>query len=459
MAANNRVDSGRMRNLRGGEAGAGPVLYWMRREQRVNDNWALLQAQDMALELGRPLGVVFCLAPKSAAEGHRHDWFILTGLRQAARALARLKIPFFLLEGDPVREIPAFGARFSAACLVTDCTPLRSARSEEDAVCERIKVPVVQVDAHNVVPVWSVSGKQELAARTLRPKLRRLLPRYLTELPAVRRHPRPWREPVAEPDWDATVCRRRSSTPKGMLRWCEPGEAAAQAALRRFLDERLAAYDVARNDPTVAGQSDLSPYLHSGQLAPQRVALAAAQRPEAAGREAFLEELLVRRELSDNFCHFNPNYDDYEGLPAWGRRTLEDHLGDRRERIYSLEQFAAAATHEQLWNAAQTELVVRGKLPGYLRMYWAKKILEWTPDPAVALDIANTLNDRYSLDGRDPNGYVGCAWAIGGLHDRPWAERPVFGKIRYMNLAGCRRKFRVERYLERVARLLAEAEA
>jgi deoxyribodipyrimidine photo-lyase len=209
----------------------------------------------------------------------------------------------------------------------------------------------------------------------------------------------------------------------------------------------------------VPGQSDLSPYFHFGQLAPQRAAHAVAQTSGDADRDAYLEELVVRRELSDNHCHHNHDYDRYEGLPAWGRRTLEEHLDDEREHLYDLAAFEAAATHEPLWNAAQTELLVRGKMHGYLRMYWAKKILEWTRDPGEALDVAITLNDRYSLDGRDPNGYVGCAWSIGGLHDRPWTERPVFGKIRYMNANGCRRKFKVDRYIDGARRLAREAGA
>jgi deoxyribodipyrimidine photo-lyase len=454
-----RLDPARVRSLRDGEIADGPVLYWMRRDQRVRDNWALLYAQDAALARGRPLAVTFCLVPEFLGAASRQYRFLLAGLREVARELASLRIPFSLLQGDPVREVPALVAGSGAGLVVTDFNPLRLSRQWEEAVCARVTVPVRQVDAHNVVPVWQASDKHEYAARTLRPKLHRLLPRFLTEMPALQRHPHPWPQDVAAPDWDGAQRGLAAADHGPPLDWCEPGEAAAQAALTRFLDERLAAYDTARNDPTLAGQSDLSPYLHFGQLAPQRAALAAAQHAEPAGRAAFLEELIVRRELSDNHCHHEHDYDRYEGLPAWGRRTLEDHLDDPREHVYDLAQFAAAATHDPLWNAAQTEMMVRGKMHGYLRMYWAKKILEWTPDPATALDIAITLNDRYSLDGRDPNGYVGCAWSIGGLHDRPWTERAIFGKIRYMNFAGCKRKFRVDRYLDRIARLVREAGA
>ena len=200
--------------------------------------------------------------------------------------------------------------------------------------------------------------------------------------------------------------------------------------------------------------SDLSPYLHFGQIAPQRVAREIQQAdapPEA--KQAFLEELIVRRELSDNFCWYNPDYDKFSGFPEWAQKTLDQHRDDRREYLYSLEEFEQGRTHDALWNAAQLEMVLRGKMHGYLRMYWAKKILEWTASPEEALEIAIYLNDRYELDGRDPNGYVGVAWSIGGVHDRAWGERPVFGKIRYMNLSGCQRKFKVDQYIAWVGEL------
>jgi deoxyribodipyrimidine photo-lyase len=158
----------------------------------------------------------------------------------------------------------------------------------------------------------------------------------------------------------------------------------------------------------------------------------------------------VRRELSDNYCLYNPQYDSFEGVPAWAKKTLNKHRIDRRVFLYTISQFENAETHDELWNAAQEELFIKGKMHGYLRMYWAKKILEWTASPEEAIAISIYLNDKYSLDGRDPNGYSGIAWAIGGLHDRAWVERPVFGKVRYMNDTGCRRKFDVSAYIRKV---------
>ncbi|MFW5721799.1 MAG: deoxyribodipyrimidine photolyase, partial [Desulfohalobiaceae bacterium] len=198
--------------------------------------------------------------------------------------------------------------------------------------------------------------------------------------------------------------------------------------------------------------------LHFGQIAAQRVAQEVLSfKTRTAYKEAFLEELIVRRELSDNFCFYNPAHDSVDGFPEWAGKTLDAHRKDPREHVYSLEEFEQARTHDPLWNAAQMEMVTRGKMHGYMRMYWAKKILEWTASPEEAMDVAITLNDRWELDGRDSNGYTGIAWSIGGVHDRAWPERPVFGKIRFMNDRGCRRKFDVDAYIRRQLDARSEA--
>ncbi len=193
--------------------------------------------------------------------------------------------------------------------------------------------------------------------------------------------------------------------------------------------------------------SHLSPYLHFGHLSAQRVALhvraAAAPRDD---KEAYLEELIVRRELADNFCHYNPKYDTVAGAHAWAQQTIAEHVGDAREYVYTRTQFEAGQTHDSLWNAAQLQMVTDGKMHGFMRMYWAKKILEWTPDVQTAITTALFLNDKYELDGNDPNGVVGVMWSVCGVHDRAWSNRPVFGKVRYMNHSGCKRKFDIKAY-------------
>ncbi len=232
--------------------------------------------------------------------------------------------------------------------------------------------------------------------------------------------------------------------------WNKPGEKAAQKSFRDFLHNKFDNYHELRNDPSKDGQSNLSPYLHFGQISAQRIALE-VQRIEGnkESEKIFLEELIVRRKLSDNFCYFNKNYDSFEGFHDWGKKTLNDHHKGEGEYLYTLEDFEHADTHEDLWNAAQTEMVITGKMHGYIRMYWAKKILEWSKSPENALRTAIYLNDKYELDGRNPNGYTGIAWSIGGVHDRPWFERPVYGKIRYMNRNGAAKKFDIHSYINK----------
>lgn len=430
----------------------------MQRDQRVKDNWALLYAQELALARRVPLGVVFCLVPRFLDAGERHYDFMLAGLREVEGDLRRRGIAFFLLTGDPAKVVPAFRLSTGAGALVTDFLPLRIVREWQARVAGRLRVPFLQVDAHNIVPCWEASPKLEFAARTIRPKIHARLPEFLVEIPRLRRHPHPWPLPVAAPGWDAAARtlrpRRGAAGPVGVV----PGARAGARALSAFLRLRLARYATDRNDPNLDAASGLSPYLHFGQLAPQRVALEAqrAAAPRAA-KAAFLEELIVRRELSDNFCHYQPKYDDVAGFPNWAQRTLAEHGRDPRPYRYTAEQFERGRTHDPIWNAAQHEMVETGRMHGYLRMYWAKKILEWISQPEEALAIAIRLNDTYQLDGRDPNGYTGIAWSIGGVHDRPWASRPIFGTIRYMSEAGCRRKFDVAAYIARVARSSARA--
>lgn len=315
-----------------------------------------------------------------------------------------------------------------------------------------------------MVPVWAASGKLEYSARTLRSKIHRLLPEYLVDFPDVS-PVAPWSDaPPPVIDWDGIideVVREAGDVPE--IGWCEPGEAAAMEVLKGskegFLTSRLKSYESDRNDPVKPkGVSGLSPYLHFGQISAQRCALEARalRKIDPKSVDAFLEELIVRRELADNFCYYQPHYDSMQGAWEWARKTLLDHAADKREHIYTKEQLEKATTHDPLWNASQLEMVHHGKMHGFMRMYWAKKILEWTTGPEEALSIAIYLNDKYEIDGRDPNGYVGCMWSICGVHDQGWKERPVFGKIRYMNYAGCKRKFNVDMYISYVRRLVSE---
>lgn len=438
----------RVRLLKEGNDTGGPVVYWMTREQRVADNWALLQAQNFAMKHKRPLVVVFCLVPDYPGANIRHYGFMLKGLQEVEHNLQKLEIPFILLPGNPPETLARYLKKIKGAFLVTDFDPLRIKRFWQNDVAASMEGSFYVVDGHNLVPCWHASPKQEYGAYTLRPKLKKLLPGFLCDFPAIVSHSVGSKKISAAPvDWQKMYRYVRDHSVQE-VDWLMPGETAARVSAERFVKEGLQKYIQNRNDPNLDGQSNISPYLHFGHVAPQRVAiLVNGSKIYAATKEAFLEELIIRRELADNFCYYNENYDRFEGFPNWARKTLNEHRADKREYQYSRETFEQGKTHDELWNAAQHQMVEWGKMHGYLRMYWAKKILEWSTSPEQALKTAVYLNDRYELDGRDPNGYTGIAWSLGGVHDRAWKERTVLGKVRYMSYAGCVRKFDVKQYV------------
>lgn len=439
----------------------------MFRDQRVKDNWALIHAVDQANKMNVPVAVAFNLFDRFKGAGARPLGFMLRGLKQLQSTLQiSLQIPFFLFQGEPVETIPKFLQECEASLLVTDFTPLREIRKCKEEVCKRTSdsLSIHEVDAHNVVPVWEASSKLEYSAKTLRGKINKLLATYLIEFPILQPPSIRWKSSPPPIDWEKLIeenVKKGNEVPE--IGWCEPGESAAIEVLKGtkdgFLTKRLKAYGTERNNPLKPrALSGLSPYLHFGQVSAQRCAFEArivrTVCPQSV--DAFLEELIVRRELADNFCYYQPHYDSLMGAWEWARKTLMDHASDKREHLYTREQLEKAQTADPLWNASQLEMVYYGKMHGFVRMYWAKKILEWTNGPEEALEIAIYLNDKYEIDGRDPNGYVGCMWSICGVHDQGWKERPIFGKIRYMNYDGCKRKFNVDGYISYVKKLVSE---
>jgi len=443
------VKEARIRLLQDGKAANGPVIYWMSRDQRVHDNWALIYAQKLAIEKKKPLMVMFNLMPNFLETTIRQYGFMLKGLHEVEQELSRYNISFFLLKGKPEVEIPRLIKKFNASALVSDFDPLRIKRIWKKEVAKKIKIPFYEVDAHNIVPCLFVSNKLEFAAYTIRPKIHKLLPEFLDEFPKIKKMQNANSLTVDKIDWDKVKASLKINREVKEVDWIKPGELAASKSLEDFLENRFGRYSKDRNDPNKNALSNLSPYLHFGHISAQRVALTIQQFYQTdTSAEAFLEELIIRRELSENFCYFNPKYDSFDGFHDWAKQTLNQHRKDKREFVYSIEEFEQANTHEDLWNAAQKELIITGKIHGYMRMHWAKKILEWSKSPEEALRIAIYLNDKYELDGRDPNGYVGCAWSIGGVHDRAWSERPVYGKIRFMNRNGAARKFDINSYIK-----------
>ncbi len=422
------------------------VAYWMQASQRAQCNHALEYAVRQANELDLPLVVCFGLTDRYPEANARHYAFMLEGLAETQTALERRGATFVLRRGDP-SDIAIDVAR-SAALLVADRGYLRHHREWRQRVAQEVACPVIQVEADAVVPVESASPKAEYSAATLRPRLHRRLAEFLVplaETPLRRRSPPATAAPpqLGELDVEAVP---------PVPRFHEGGTHRARRLLNQFIERRLRDYADRRNDPGGTCYSDLSPYIHFGQISPLEIALRVV---EAAGRpaaDAFLEQLIVRRELSINHVYYTEGYDHYESIPVWARQTLAAHTRDARGHTYGPGELEAGQTHDPYWNAAMREMVITGKMHPYMRMYWAKKILEWSLSPEAAFEIALALNNRYFLDGRDPNSFAGVAWCF-GTHDRPWPERPVFGTVRTMTLGGLERKFDMAGYLKRVADL------
>lgn len=476
-------------------AESGPVVYWINRAGRVQDNWALLFAQQTALQRKVPLAVIFNVVPNYLGAGWRQYDFMLKGLQEVEKDCRSLNIAFFMLAGNPIESVPGFMARCKSSLLVTDMSPLRIGRMWREGICAKLPADAsfAEVDGHNIVPVWIASEKQEYSAATFRRRISKHYDEFLTEFPSVLKHTPSFPHeciPVTSGSHDSSSSSSASSSSSSSdsssyviyggdkpVDWAKlestiqcdrsilpvrhilPGSRAGLANLYSFLNFRIKKYHDLRNKPEHDQLSNMSPYFHFGHVAPQRAVLAALKysKSHKESVDGFFEECVVRRELADNFCFYNPKYDSFEGFPNWAQQTLKDHEKDKRPYTYSDKQLEQGKTHDDLWNTAQLEMVHCGKMHGYVRMYWAKKILEWSPTPAKAYETAVYLNDKYELDGRDPNGFVGCAWAIGGVHDQGWAERAVFGKVRCMTYDSTRKKFDLQGYIRRVQQLILKA--
>jgi deoxyribodipyrimidine photo-lyase len=430
------------------------VLYWMQASQRVAYNHALEYAIRRANELLQPLIVFFGITDHFPGANERHYWFMLEGLKEVKRTLSERGIRMIVQHISP--ELGVVRLAKNATLTIVDRGYLRIQKEWRRFAAERLECPLIQVESDVVVPVEDASPKEEYTAATFRPKILKKLERFLVPLQHT--------EPVVDSlsiDFDSidlTDLETAISTlqiDRGVKKVdsFHGGTGEAERHLEDFLVHKLDRYAELRNDPTLDYQSKMSPYLHFGQISPLYIALEAL-KTAGPGKEAFLEELVVRRELSANFIFYNERYCSYESLPQWARKTLTAHRNDPRPFLYSAEEFERAATHDPYWNAAQKEMVLRGKMHGYMRMYWGKKILEWSETPEKAFQTAAFLNDRYELDGRDPNGFAGVAWCF-GKHDRPWKEREIFGNIRYMNEGGLKRKFDADEYVRMVSRLEA----
>lgn len=427
------------------------ILYWMFRDVRLQDNWALLFAQRTALKNSLPLHVCFCLMPNFLNASFRYYRFLLKGLMEVEEECKELNINFHLLHGEPNKAVLEFVRAHDMGAVIADFCPLKLPMSWIDDVRKNLPkdIPICQVDAHNIVPCWHASSKQEIAARTIRSKINGKLDEFLTEFPPVVKHPYSTETKFQSNDWETGLETVKADEPRDEIKWAKPGYKNGIRELEDFIETRLKRYAEERNNPLSNAVSNLSPWFHFGMISVQRCILEVKEYRELYKEsvDSFMEEAIVRKELSDNFCFYNDKYDLVEGAYPWAIETLNKHRKDKRRHVYSLDQLENCQTHDDLWNASQNQMVTTGKMHGFLRMYWAKKILEWTEAPETALEWANYLNNKYSIDGCDPNGYVGCMWSICGIHDHGWGERDIFGKIRYMNYEGCKRKFNVAEFV------------
>jgi deoxyribodipyrimidine photo-lyase len=428
------------------------ILYWMQAAQRAEYNHALEYAIRTANKLKKPVLVFFGITENWPEANQRHYHFMLEGLKEVQKALEAKGIQMVIR-----RESPDSGAvelAKDAVLVVVDAGQLRIQRKWRANVAKQTNCPLYEVETNLIVPVEEASSKENFSAGTFRPRITKKLDYYL--VPLKQSKPKldslgmkfqtfnieNIEKALSELNIDKSVIEVNSF---------RGGTKEAERRLNNFLKNKLDCFAEKRNDPTADYVSNMSPYLHFGQISPLYIALKVSHT-SSAGKNAFLEELIVRRELSHNFVYYNDRYDKFTCLEPWSKRTLNFHRSDKREYVYTFEHFEKAQTHDPYWNAAQKEMVITGKMHGYMRMYWGKKILEWSRNPQTGFKIALQLNNKYELDGRDPNAFAGVAWCF-GKHDRAWGERPVFGKIRYMNAAGLKRKFDADAYVEKIKSL------
>jgi deoxyribodipyrimidine photo-lyase len=434
------------------------IIYWMQASQRVKYNQALETAIRIANKRSLPLLVYFEITTDFPDANLRHYYFMLEGLQGVKQKLNSMGINMIICYQDINRLSSLTYLAKEAGMVITDCGYLRFHTEWREKYARELPCLMIQVESDVVIPVESASSKEEFNAASFRKKIQRLLVNYL--------RPMDMSEPVQSSldlriasfpidDLKESINQLSidNSVPPSLI--FQGGESKAENLLDKFVSEKVYRFGTLRNDPSRDFLSQMSPYLHFGQISPLYIALKLKAKAPAEAYRVYLEELIARRELAINHVFYNDHYDQFKGLPRWAKSTLEKHQKDTRTVVYSLAELKHALTHDFYWNTAQQEMMITGKMHGYMRMYWAKKILEWSPTPQEAFQRCLYLNNKYELDGRDPNGYTGIAWCF-GLHDRAWKERPIYGKVRYMNDNGLKRKFDMEKYIQRVKELKKE---
>jgi deoxyribodipyrimidine photo-lyase len=429
------------------------VLYWMQQSQRAEVNHALEYAVLQANQLGMGVVVAFSLTDDYPEANLRHYTFMLEGLTETRAALEKRGILMVVRRGSPPEVALALGQ--DAAVIVCDLGYLNHQRVWRDKVARKALCRVVQVESDVVVPLETVSSKAEYAARTIRPKIQKHLDEYLTELKPVKVQHSTVNSSLDGLDWkrpaDILEVLTIDRTVGDVTRFFKGGTSRSKNIFGNFIRSRLKNYEKHHNQPQTDDTSHMSMYLHFGQISPLYLAMKIKNADQGldSARAAFLEELIVRRELAANFVYYHRDYDNFDCLPEWAKLTLNNHAKDRRPYTYTRRQLEDANTHDPYWNAAMQEMKYTGFMHNYMRMYWGKKILEWSSSPERAFRNTLAINNKYFLDGRDPNSYAGVAW-IFGMHDRAWPERPIYGKVRCMMASGLERKCDIRAYVNKV---------
>lgn len=428
------------------------VLYVMEATQREDYNHALEFSIEKANELKKPLIVAFFITDQYRFSNQRYYRFMIEGILKTKKKIEERGIKFLLKKQKYAEGI--LNLEKDAVCIVLDRNYLKTQRNWRKEVAIKSNVAVYEVESDVVVPIQAISDKQIPYAYLYRNKIEQVINKYLKPVEKLNPEIKSLDIDIDGINFENTEkfleILNIDKTVPTVEKYFIGGTDEAEKRLKIFIDKKLYKYKELRSDPTKDYTSNLSPYLHFGQISPLKIVLEILNHYDKDDEnvKSFFNELIIWRELSRNYCWYNPYYNQYEGLPQWARETLEEHTKDKRDYIYTLQDFEDAKTHDPYWNAAQNELLLTGKIHNYMRMYWAKKLIEWTENPKLAFDIACYLNDKYALDGRDPNGYGGISWCF-GTFDRPWQERKVFGKIRYMNDKGLERKFDMKEYLKR----------
>lgn len=432
------------------------VLYWMEQSKRTDYNHALAYAVQRANDLNKPLLVAYALTQEYPDFNLRHFTFLIEGLQETEQELRDMDIKFVAQPGNPVDVVLTLAK--DAALLVCDFYYLNHQRNWRDAVARGADCQVVQVESDAIVPVEVASEKAEYAARTIRPKLQKQFKDFLN---------RPTQSKPRKPSLSLEVKGENlknienlaqkvgiDDTVPPVSRFFKGSTSQAKIRFRKFIKELLDDYDDYRNQPQTNNVSHMSKYLHFGHISPVWLVEEITSKAGGKNVDSFIEELLVRRELAINYVYYTPDYESFKALPGWAHETLDAHKDDEREHVYSRKELDNAETHDAYWNAAMREMKHTGYMHNYMRMYWGKKILEWSNTPQYAYKTAITLNNRYFLDGRDCNSYANVSWVF-GQHDRGWSERPIYGKVRSMMQSGLERKFDPEKYVEKVDEMLS----